>query len=163
VMMPSRTRSPGTTAHPRRDFGAWSRVGFRRPKRETEAVLEACRTFGVVPGDKADRDIADLSGGNQQKIVFARALADRPDVAVLEDPTAGVDIGSRAVLYDLIHAAAQKGTAVVLISTDFEEVAAHSDRVLVLSHGTVAATFADGRTVTADQLAEASYAVVPAG
>ena len=142
----------------RRAFGAWSRAGFRSPGRETGAVLRTCETFDVVPRDRADRDIAELSGGNQQKIVFARALADRPEVAVLEDPTAGVDVGSRAVLYDLMHEAARAGTAVVLISTDFEEVAAQSHRVIVLSHGVVSAEFPDARRVTADQLAEASYA-----
>lgn len=146
----------------RRAFGAWSRAGFRNPRRETEAVLAACSEFGVVPRDRADRDIAQLSGGNQQKIIFARALADLPEVAVLEDPTAGVDVGSRAVLYELMHKAAEAGTAVVLISTDFEEVAAQSHRVLVLSHGTVAAEFPDARAITADRLAEASYAVSPA-
>lgn len=144
----------------RRSFGAWSRLGFRSPRRETQAVLETCETFAVVPRDHADRDVSQLSGGNQQKIVFARALADRPEIAVLEDPTAGVDIGSRAVLYRLMHEAAEAGTAVVLISTDFEEVAAQSHRVLVLSHGAVAAEFADTRQITADRLAEASYALV---
>ncbi|MGE0776764.1 sugar ABC transporter ATP-binding protein [Mycolicibacterium sp.] len=142
----------------RRAFGGWTRLGFRRPRRETRAVLQVGARFGVVPRDRADRDVAELSGGNQQKIVFARALADRPDVAVLEDPTAGVDIGSRAVLYDLMHAAARAGTAVILISTDFEEVAAQSHRVLVMSHGRVAAEFPDMTAVTADILAEASYA-----
>jgi len=143
----------------RRAFGAWSRAGFLSPGRETKAVLDTCEAFEVVPRDRADRDISELSGGNQQKIVFARALADRPEIAVLEDPTAGVDIGSRAVLYDLIHDAAEAGTAVLLISTDFDEVAAQSHRVLVLSHGAVAAEFPDARQVTADRLAEASYAV----
>lgn len=143
----------------RRNFGAWSRVGFRSPRSETRAVLETSERFGVVPRDRADRDVAEFSGGNQQKIVFARALADQPAVAVLEDPTAGVDIGSRAVLYELMHEAARAGTAVVLISTDFEEVAAQSHRVLVLSHGKVAEEFPDARAVDANRLAEASYAV----
>jgi ribose transport system ATP-binding protein len=143
----------------RRNFGGWSRAGFRNARRETQAVLETCDTFGVVPRDRADRDVAELSGGNQQKIVFARALADRPEVAVLEDPTAGVDIGSRAVLYDLMNEAARAGTAVLLISTDFEEVAAQSHRVLVLSHGRVTAEFTEARHMSADTLAEASYAV----
>jgi ribose transport system ATP-binding protein len=145
----------------RRAFGAWSRTGFRSAGRETTAVLDTLETFGVVPRDRPDREIAELSGGNQQKIVFARALGDRPEVAVLEDPTAGVDVGSRAVLYDLMHEAARAGTAVVLISTDFEEVAAQSHRVLVLSHGTIAAEFPDARRVSADRLAEASYALAP--
>lgn len=143
----------------RRAFGDWSRVGFRSPRRETRAVLHTCEAFDVRPRDRADRDVAELSGGNQQKIVFARALADRPEIAVLEDPTAGVDVGSRAVLYSLMHEAADAGTAVLLISTDFEEVAAQSHRVLVLSHGAVVAEFTDSSNMSADQLAEASYAV----
>lgn len=146
----------------RRRFGGWTPAGFRRPRAETNAVLQTCETFGVVPRDRADRYVAELSGGNQQKIIFARALADRPELAVLEDPTAGVDIGSRAVLYNLMHDAARSGTAVVLISTDFEEVAAQSHRVLVLCHGQVAAEFANVQDVSADQLAEASYAAAPA-
>jgi len=143
----------------RRAFGAWSPAGFRNPGRETKAVLATCKEFGVVPRDRADRDVSQLSGGNQQKIIFARALADKPEIAVLEDPTAGVDIGSRAVVYELMHRAAEAGTAVILISTDFEEVAAQSHRVLVLSHGKIAAEFSDPRGVSADRLAEASYAV----
>jgi ribose transport system ATP-binding protein len=145
----------------RRDFGAWTRMGFRRPRSESRAVLHAAELFDVVPRDQADRDVSELSGGNQQKIVFARALADRPDVAVLEDPTAGVDVGSRVVLYELMHESAKAGTAVVLISTDFEEVAAQSHRVLVMSHGQMVAEFSDVTELTADMLAEASYAAAP--
>lgn len=143
----------------RRAFGAWSRAGFRDPRRETRVVLQTSERFGVVPRDDADRDVAEFSGGNQQKIVFARALADHPAVAVLEDPTAGVDVGSRAILYELMHEAARAGTAVVLISTDFEEVAAQSHRVLVLAHGTVSEEFPDARLIDANRLAEASYAM----
>src|SRR5690606_11798836 len=120
-------------------------------------VRRVTEIFAVVPRDLPDRDVTELSGGNQQKLVFARALADRPDVAVLEDPTAGVDVGSRAVLYQLMHESAQAGTAVILISTDFEGVAAHSHRVRVMSHGRVVTEFEDADGLNADLLAEASY------
>jgi ribose transport system ATP-binding protein len=141
----------------RRAFGAWTRTGFRKPHQETSAVLRVCEAFAVTPRDDPDRGLFALSGGNQQKVVFARALADRPEVAVLEDPTAGVDVGSRAVLYQFIHESARAGTAVLLISTDFEEVAAQSHRVLVMSHGRVIAEFADAGNLDANRLAEASY------
>lgn len=141
----------------RREFGAWTRWGFRRPHSETDVVRRVTELFEVVPRDNPDRDVSELSGGNQQKLVFARALADRPEVAVLEDPTAGVDIGSRAVLYKFVHDAAAAGTAVLLISTDFEEVAAQSHRVLVLSHGRIVEEFDRSRPFTAESLAEASY------
>lgn len=145
----------------RRDFGAWTPAGFRLPHRETRAVLGVCEQFGVVPRDHADRDITELSGGNQQKVIFARALGDRPDATMLEDPTAGVDIGSRATLYRFMHKSAEAGTAVLLISTDFEEVAALSHRVLVMSHGRVVAEFTAASGLDADKLAEASYGGVP--
>ncbi|MFC7789954.1 sugar ABC transporter ATP-binding protein [Microbacterium sp. MAHUQ-60] len=145
----------------RRRFGGWTRAGFRNPWRETREVLSTADTFDVMPRGSADRDMSELSGGNQQKVIFARALADRPAVVVLEDPTAGVDIGSRAILYDLLHEAAESGTAIVLISTDFEEVAAQSHRVLVLSHGRIVAEFTQTSALSADVLAEASYAVAP--
>jgi ribose transport system ATP-binding protein len=141
----------------RRTFGAWTRLGFRKPRGETAAAQRACQTFGVVPRDDVDRDVSELSGGNQQKLVFARALADQPDFAVLEDPTAGVDIGSRATLYALMHESAQAGTAIALISTDFEEVAAQSHRVIVLKHGRIEAEFADASQISADRLARASF------
>lgn len=141
----------------RRDFGAWTRLGFRRPRRETRAIRDVTEVFAVVPRDLPDCDVSELSGGNQQKLVFARALADRPNVAVLEDPTAGVDVGSRAVLYELMHSSAQAGTAVILISTDFEEVAAQSHRVLVMSHGRIVSEFSETDALNADMLAEASY------
>lgn len=147
----------------RRAFDAFSTLGFRHPSRETLAVAGTLAAFDVVPRDEPDREIAELSGGNQQKIVFARALADRPEVAVLEDPTAGVDVGSRTVLYDLMHEAARQGAAILLISTDFEEVAQQSHRVLVLNHGEVVAEFADRSDISAERLAEASYGrVAPA-
>ena len=113
--------------------------------------------FEVVPRDDPDRDVSELSGGNQQKLVFARALGDRPEAAVLEDPTAGVDVGSRAVLYRFVQESAERGTAVLLISTDFEEVAAQSHRVLVLSHGRIVAELDRSDGFTAESLAEASY------
>src|SRR5690606_36771783 len=133
----------------------------RNPWRETREVLSTADTFDVMPRGSADRDMSELSGGNQQKVIFARALADRPAVVVLEDPTAGVDIGSRAILYDLLHEAAESGTALVLISTDFEDIAAQSHRVLVLLHGRIVAEFTQTSALSADVLAEASYAVAP--
>ena len=141
----------------RRDFGAWTRWGFRRPRAETAAVHQVMELFEVVPRDDPDRDVSELSGGIQQKLVFARALGDRPEAAVLEDPTAGVDVGSRAVLYRFVQESAERGTAVLLISTDFEEVAAQSHRVLVLSHGRIVAELDRSDGFTAESLAEASY------
>ena len=76
-----------------------------------------------------------LSGGNQQKVIFARAMDGMPKVIVLIDPTAGVDIGARSELHGMLRSAAQAGAAVVLGSSDFEEIAGTVDRALVVVAG----------------------------
>jgi ribose transport system ATP-binding protein len=86
--------------------------------------------------------IETLSGGNQQKVVVARWMRIGPQALVLEDPTAGVDVGAKAEIYRLLAAALGKGQAIVLISTDFEEVAAICHRALVFRGGRIVAELA---------------------
>ena len=83
-----------------------------------------------------------LSGGNQQKVVFAKWLELHPSVLLLDDPTRGVDVGTKAEMHDLIRAEASGGAVVVLASTDIEELAAVCDRVIVFFQGEAFATLA---------------------
>ena len=76
-----------------------------------------------------------MSGGNQQKLVIARWLAREPKVFILDEPTRGIDMGARAAIYALIAELARAGMAVVIVSSDLEEVLGLSHRVLVLSRG----------------------------
>lgn len=76
-----------------------------------------------------------LSGGNQQKIVLAKALATEPDAIVLDEPTRGIDAGARQDVYRIIRGLAQQGVAVLLISSEFGEIVDLSDRVLIMYHG----------------------------
>jgi ribose transport system ATP-binding protein len=80
-----------------------------------------------------------LSGGNQQKALLGRAIAERPDLLVLEEPTRGVDVGARSDIYSVIRWAAAQGMAVVVVTTDLIEAAGLSDRVLVMRQGCLAA------------------------
>ncbi len=119
-----------------------------------EEALSAARTledFGVRPRGASEMQIQSLSGGNQQKVLFARALAQKPKVLVLIDPTAGVDIGARAELHDLLRHAAAAGAAIVLGSSDFEEVAGISSRVLVARDGAIGAEL-EGDEIRWDRL-----------
>jgi ribose transport system ATP-binding protein len=140
--------------------GRIGRVGdprVRRPSREKAAGRALLERFQVRPEGCLERPLSMLSGGNQQKVVFGRAMRSLPRLLVLDDPTAGVDIGSRAELYTLLRAAAEEGMAVLLVSSDFEEVAALADRALVMRHGHVAAELR-GESITRERLAVESYA-----
>ncbi len=92
--------------------------------------------FGIkTPGTASP--ISALSGGNQQKAVFARWLRRHPALLLLDEPTQGVDIGARADIYRIIRAAVEQGTAVLMVASDFDELARVCDRVLVLRHGRI--------------------------
>ena len=83
----------------------------------------------------AEQSAGSLSGGNQQKIVIAKWIARSPRIIVMDEPTRGIDVGARATIYDLIAALAGQGVAVIVVSSDLEEVLGLSHRVMVLSRG----------------------------
>jgi ribose transport system ATP-binding protein len=83
--------------------------------------------------DRLGQSVATLSGGNQQKVVFARMVAGTPRLALLDEPTRGVDVGARADLYAMIRGLSARGTSVVMASSDLPELIGMSDRVLILS------------------------------
>jgi galactofuranose transport system ATP-binding protein len=106
-----------------------------------------------------DQKLSELSGGNQQKVLLARMLATAPRLLILDDPTRGIDVGAKAEIQALVSELAGEGLAVVLISSDLEEVVEGSDRLLVLRDGVVIGELT-GDDVDADRvvdlLAEAS-------
>ena len=85
----------------------------------------------------AETSVAALSGGNQQKVLFARALLGAPRVLLADEPTRGVDAGARIDLYQVLREAAAGGRAVVVLSSDAVELQGLCDRVLVFSRGSV--------------------------
>jgi ribose transport system ATP-binding protein len=81
--------------------------------------------------------VGNLSGGNQQKVVLAKWLSLDPKVLIFDEPTRGVDIGAKAEIYSLMRGLAQRGVAVIVISSDMEEVLGISDRVAVMHEGRI--------------------------
>jgi ribose transport system ATP-binding protein len=102
-------------------------------KARATPALEALRTKFATFG----HPISSLSGGNQQKIVIARWLIDRPDVLLLDDPTKGIDLSAKTDLFQLIRKLAAEGMAIVLYSSEDAELLGNADRILVFNGGSV--------------------------
>ncbi len=110
----------------------------------------------TVVGDER-RSVSALSGGNQQKVLFARALQRARKVLIADEPTRGVDVGSRRSIYDLIVAQAKEGIGVVVISSDVEEVLGLAHRILVIRGGRIVGEFS-GAAMTEENILTAAFA-----
>ena len=119
-------------------------------RREQRRGADLVRRFSIRPPDQ-ERPVGTLSGGNQQKVVVARWLAARIDLLILEEPTIGVDVGSKAEIYALLREATAQGMGVLLISSDFEEVERLCHRALVFDRGSLGAELS-GNAITTGSL-----------
>ncbi|PZV38768.1 sugar ABC transporter ATP-binding protein [Mesorhizobium kowhaii] len=134
--------------HPTRtSLSSWLRNRTEERKRAEQAV----RDYDVRPRSP-HKAIGELSGGNAQKVVFARGLESSPKLVVLDDPTAGVDMPTRYALYDLMRDHARKGISFIVASSDHDEVAAVCDRVYVFRAGRIAQIL-DDHPLDAEQIA----------
>jgi ribose transport system ATP-binding protein len=120
------------------DLRSYTGGGVIRSRMEVAAVGRWIQLLNIVPAD-GDAMFTTLSGGNQQKVVMSKWLALFPDIPVVDEPTAGADVGARARIYDLLRDQVSEGLAVVACSSDVDELAEISDRVLVLRSGSIAA------------------------
>lgn len=111
-----------------------SRFGLVRARARATLVRQMVERLGVSPRN-TDVAASSLSGGNQQKVVFARAIAAGARLLILDQPTAGVDIGAKADLYEQIDRLSREGVAIMLISDELDELLNLSDRIAVFSRG----------------------------
>ena len=88
-----------------------------------------------VPGVK--QMVVNLSGGNQQKVALAKALAADPDIIIFDEPTKGIDVGEKQEIYQLMNDLVESGKAIIMVSSDMEEILGMSDRIIVLHEGLV--------------------------
>ncbi len=113
-------------------------LAFRSRAAERRQAGQVLYRYDVRLSD-TEQTINTLSGGNQQKVVLARALETEPRLLIVEEPTAGVDVGAKAQIYRLIEDALGRGLAVLMISSDFEEIAETCFRALVFERGRIVA------------------------
>jgi len=128
-------------------------ISFRKRRTMTEETIRELAIKAHSPDQPAGR----LSGGNQQKVVIGRWLQSAPKVLILDEPTRGVDIGARGEIHRLIRELAAKGMAVLVVSSEPDELPDLCDRVLVMAEGRVVRELV-GEGVTRNSIIEASYA-----
>ena len=133
-------------------------TSYLRPDEESDAAFEVGERIGLKPNDPS-LPIDWLSGGNQQKVVVGRWLHLNGKIYVFEDPTAGVDVGAKAEIYRLFDVALERGATILIVSTDFEEVAKVCHRALVFDRGRVVAEFSGDDLCVENLLAAASATV----
>jgi D-xylose transport system ATP-binding protein len=112
-------------------FSSWFRIDDNA---ELNASLNFAKNLAIkAPNLHAPCD--SLSGGNQQKVVISKWLMSKPKVLIMDDPTRGIDVGAKYEIYKLMNDLAEQGIAIIMISSDLEEVLGMSDRVMVMHEG----------------------------
>jgi len=115
--------------------------GFLRLDKLIGVANQRAETYDVRPRD-ASLNMSALSGGNQQKVLLSRWLEQNPRVLLLHEPTQGVDVATRHQIYELMRTRAAQGVAILWVSTDFDELATMSHRILLCAHGQIAGSMA---------------------
>ena len=93
----------------------------------------------TIKGDVYKRQVAKLSGDNQQKVIFAKWLLNNPHVLLLDEPTRGIDVGAKKEIYSILRKLSENGVGIVLVSSEIPEVMGVSDRILVIKNGKIVA------------------------
>ena len=130
--------------------------GWHRPipaKRRTELVDKYIKALQIRPADP-ERQVRNLSGGNQQKVLLARWLITQPRLLILDEPTRGIDVGAKAEIQKLVVSLAEDGMAVLFISAELEEVLRLSNKVGILRDRQLVAQLANDDTLTAERVME---------
>jgi ribose transport system ATP-binding protein len=128
--------------------------GWRNHAQEGIVVREHGQRLNIhVPS--YETEVGNLSGGNQQKVVFAKWLQTKPEVLLLDEPTRGIDIGAKHEVYELLNELTKTGMAILLITSEMPELLALSDRIAVMHRGKITAEF-DKKDATAETVLEAA-------
>ena len=140
---------------------ALSRFGgfFLDKPAEERALDQAIRDFDIRGARTAT--VGNLSGGNQQKLLFAKTMLSDPDIIIIDEPTRGIDIGTKQQMYGFIRSLADQGRAIVVISSEMQEVIGLSDRVLVMRQGRIAGELT-GPDATEDAIVRLAMGVTAA-
>jgi len=125
--------------------------GIVKRKKEINIVSEFITKLRIVT-PTIEQKLKFLSGGNQQKVMLAKWIASNAKIMIFDEPTNGVDVGARREIYELMNQLTKRGVAIILISSDLDEVMGMSDRILVMRSGSIVAEFERGEITKKDIL-----------
>ena len=128
-------------------IGPTGLINEKKGDRDTEEMIKTLRV--KTPSSK--NKIRDLSGGNQQKVLFARWLLTDPEILILDEPTRGIDVGAKYEIYTIIADLAKRGKSIIMISSEMPELIGMSDRIMVMSEGKVTG-FVEGAKATQEEI-----------
>lgn len=134
-----------------------NRLGLLDPAKEKRVVRGTIGSFDIRPADP-DRALSTLSGGNQQKVVLAKWLARKPRVLILDEPVQGVDVGAKEDIFTMLRVAAAEGVGVLVIDSDFDNLAQLCDRVLVMRGGRLVDELS-GRRMNTETMSSSTFGV----
>src|SRR5690606_1206266 len=123
--------------------------GFLDGKSEEKALERATRRVDIRPRDASVR-VGQLSGGNQQKLMLGKTMESEPDIIIMDEPTRGIDVGTKQQIYHIIAALAAEGKSIIVISSEMQEVIGLSHRVLVMRNGRLAGRLEGAEIVEAE-------------
>jgi ribose transport system ATP-binding protein len=123
---------------------SWRRT-FPSSTKERSRAREAVEELGIRT-QSIDSKVGDLSGGNAQKVVFAKWLYGSASIFLLDEPTAGVDVGAKSDILHLMRRLARRGASVLIVTSEFEELIGSCDRILVLRRGQIVADLVSAET-----------------
>lgn len=135
-----------------------SRHGFLRLAEEFKLARNYAERLQLRAAS-LDQNVGYLSGGNQQKVVIAKWLAKKPRIIILDEPTKGIDIGSKAAVHEFMSELACEGLAVIMVSSELPEILGMSDRVIVMREGRIAGEFENNKDLKAERLVQVAAGI----
>lgn len=158
AMVPEERRSQGLFTLltirnniPVMNLGKISKMGFINAGKDLNATLDFIKKLSIMTSS-TEKEVAKLSGGNQQKVVFSKCLFADADLLILDEPTRGVDVGAKSEIYKIVRQLSQEGKSIIFCSSELPEILNMCDRIFLLYDGNLRAGLANSRDIDSEKL-----------
>jgi ribose transport system ATP-binding protein len=128
-----------------------SKMGFINSRKDMNSTLDFIKKLGIMTSSP-EKEVAKLSGGNQQKVVFSKCLFADADLLILDEPTRGVDVGAKSEIYKIVRQLSQEGKSIIFCSSELPEILNMCDRIFLLYDGKVRAGLANSSDIDSEKL-----------